>query len=56
MSLLFVHYLVLLSSNLHPYQRIILVGGFGESEYLRRALVSTFETTGKIAVTIPDNP
>ncbi|RAH43079.1 Hsp70 family protein [Aspergillus brunneoviolaceus CBS 621.78] len=36
--------------------RIILVGGFGESEYLRRALVSTFETTGKIAVTIPDNP
>ncbi|RAH86012.1 actin-like ATPase domain-containing protein [Aspergillus japonicus CBS 114.51] len=36
--------------------RIILVGGFGESEYLRRALVSTFETTGKIAVTVPDNP
>ncbi|PYI31866.1 actin-like ATPase domain-containing protein [Aspergillus indologenus CBS 114.80] len=36
--------------------RIILVGGFGDSEYLRKAVKSTFATTGEIAVTIPTDP
>ncbi|OJJ97569.1 hypothetical protein ASPACDRAFT_1890175 [Aspergillus aculeatus ATCC 16872] len=39
-----------------PINRIILVGGFGGSEYLCRRVRSTFGTTGKITVTIPPNP
>ncbi|KAL2819072.1 hypothetical protein BDW59DRAFT_181760 [Aspergillus cavernicola] len=36
--------------------RIVLVGGFGDSEYLRKAFRSSFGSTGKIAITVPDNP
>ncbi|KAE8370730.1 actin-like ATPase domain-containing protein [Aspergillus caelatus] len=36
--------------------RIILVGGFGDSEYLRKSFRSSFEAEGKITVTIPDAP
>ncbi|RAH64719.1 Hsp70 family protein [Aspergillus aculeatinus CBS 121060] len=36
--------------------RIILVGGFGNSEYLQKAIKSTFATTGEIAVTNPTDP
>ncbi|PYI02703.1 actin-like ATPase domain-containing protein [Aspergillus sclerotiicarbonarius CBS 121057] len=36
--------------------RIILVGGFGDSEYLRKAFRSAFELQDKIAITVPDNP
>ncbi|KAF5861274.1 hypothetical protein ETB97_000466 [Aspergillus alliaceus] len=36
--------------------RIILVGGFGDSEYLRKSFRSSFEVQDKITVTIPDAP
>ncbi|KAM0091075.1 hypothetical protein ACP6JD_005519 [Aspergillus fumigatus] len=36
--------------------RIVLVGGFGDSEYLRKAFRSSFESTGKITITVPDSP
>ncbi|KAL3430242.1 hypothetical protein BDV09DRAFT_202347 [Aspergillus tetrazonus] len=36
--------------------RIILVGGFGDSEYLREAFKSTFASDGKIAITVPEIP
>ncbi|RDW64368.1 Hsp70 family protein [Aspergillus mulundensis] len=36
--------------------RIILVGGFGDSEYLRNAFKSSFGLGGKIAITVPDLP
>ncbi|KAL4948273.1 hypothetical protein BDW69DRAFT_199012 [Aspergillus filifer] len=36
--------------------RIILVGGFGDSEYLRAAFRSSFAVDGKIAITVPDIP
>ncbi|KAL2819288.1 hypothetical protein BDW59DRAFT_151587 [Aspergillus cavernicola] len=36
--------------------RVVLVGGFGDSEYLRQAIRSTFENDGKITVTVPDIP
>ncbi|KAL5045389.1 hypothetical protein BDW71DRAFT_215236 [Aspergillus fruticulosus] len=36
--------------------RIILVGGFGDSEYLREAIKSSFASDGKIAVTVPEIP
>ncbi|RAL02598.1 uncharacterized protein BO80DRAFT_492317 [Aspergillus ibericus CBS 121593] len=36
--------------------RIILVGGFGDSEYLRKAFRDTFELQEKIMITVPDNP
>ncbi|KAL4933394.1 Hsp70 family protein [Aspergillus undulatus] len=36
--------------------RIVLVGGFGDSEYLRKAFRSTFESDGKISVTVPEIP
>ncbi|KAL4942784.1 hypothetical protein BDV06DRAFT_211602 [Aspergillus oleicola] len=36
--------------------RIILVGGFGDSEYLRQAFKSSFAFDGKIAITVPDIP
>ncbi|KAL4901109.1 hypothetical protein BDW74DRAFT_88294 [Aspergillus multicolor] len=36
--------------------RIILVGGFGDSEYLRRAFKLAFEQDGKIAITVPEIP
>ncbi|OJJ02097.1 hypothetical protein ASPVEDRAFT_887752 [Aspergillus versicolor CBS 583.65] len=35
--------------------RIILVGGFGDSEYLRNAFRNTFGPTGNITVTVPKN-
>ncbi|KAL2864835.1 Hsp70 family protein [Aspergillus lucknowensis] len=35
--------------------RIVLVGGFGDSEYLRSAFRKEFGTDGKTAVTIPNN-
>lgn len=37
-------------------QRIILVGGFGDSEYLRQELAKHFELAGRITITVPDNP
>ncbi|KAF7169279.1 hypothetical protein CNMCM5623_002075 [Aspergillus felis] len=36
--------------------RIVLVGGFGDSEYLRKAFRSSFGSTGKITITVPDSP
>ncbi|KAF7157792.1 hypothetical protein CNMCM6106_003921 [Aspergillus hiratsukae] len=36
--------------------RIVLVGGFGDSEYLRKAFKSSFGSTGKITITVPDSP
>ncbi|GFF52593.1 heat shock 70 kDa protein 12A [Aspergillus udagawae] len=36
--------------------RIVLVGGFGDSEYLRKAIRSSFGSTGKITITVPDSP
>ncbi|KAG5291454.1 Hsp70 family protein [Histoplasma ohiense] len=39
----------------HRINRIILVGGFGDSEYLRRKFRSSFESMD-ITVTIPDKP
>ncbi|KAG5305456.1 Hsp70 family protein [Histoplasma capsulatum G186AR] len=39
----------------HRINRIILVGGFGDSEYLRRKFRSSFESMD-IAVTVPDKP
>ncbi|KAL4733033.1 hypothetical protein BDV11DRAFT_200880 [Aspergillus similis] len=36
--------------------RIILVGGFGDSEYLREAFKSSFALNGKIAITVPEIP
>ncbi|KAF4216546.1 hypothetical protein CNMCM8980_001983 [Aspergillus fumigatiaffinis] len=36
--------------------RIVLVGGFGDSEYLRKAFKSSFGSTGKIIITVPDSP
>ncbi|OAX80402.1 hypothetical protein ACJ72_05262 [Emergomyces africanus] len=39
----------------HRINRIILVGGFGDSEYLRRKFRSSFEPMG-IAITVPDKP
>ncbi|EED23507.1 Hsp70 family protein [Talaromyces stipitatus ATCC 10500] len=36
--------------------RIILVGGFGDSYYLRQELVKHFESAGRITITVPDNP
>ncbi|RAL13363.1 Hsp70 family protein [Aspergillus homomorphus CBS 101889] len=36
--------------------RIILVGGFGDSEYLRQRVLRTFETSSNITITIPTNP
>ncbi|KAL2851693.1 hypothetical protein BJX68DRAFT_265937 [Aspergillus pseudodeflectus] len=35
--------------------RIILVGGFGDSDYLRNAFLRSFGNGGKIEVTTPDN-
>ncbi|RDW74281.1 Hsp70 family protein [Aspergillus mulundensis] len=35
--------------------RIILVGGFGNSEYLRTAFRNSFDPAGNIAVTVPNN-
>ncbi|KAL4863291.1 hypothetical protein BDV12DRAFT_202257 [Aspergillus spectabilis] len=37
-------------------KRIILVGGFGDSEYLRKAFKSSFGSDGKIAITVPEIP
>ncbi|KAL3478805.1 hypothetical protein BJX99DRAFT_223928 [Aspergillus californicus] len=36
--------------------RIILVGGFGDSEYLRKSFRSQFGSDGEIAITVPDSP
>ncbi|KAL4734478.1 actin-like ATPase domain-containing protein [Aspergillus similis] len=36
--------------------RIILVGGFGDSEYLRKSFRSQFGSDGQITVTVPDSP
>ncbi|EEP75420.1 conserved hypothetical protein [Uncinocarpus reesii 1704] len=36
--------------------KIILVGGFGDSEYLRRAFQKSFGSDGNILVTVPDRP
>ncbi|KAL2862593.1 Hsp70 family protein [Aspergillus lucknowensis] len=36
--------------------RIVLVGGFGDSEYLRKSFRSSFGLAGKIAITVPDSP
>ncbi|GIJ81658.1 hypothetical protein Asppvi_000157 [Aspergillus pseudoviridinutans] len=36
--------------------RIVLVGGFGDSEYLRKAFRTSFGSTGKITITVPDSP
>ncbi|RAL15262.1 Hsp70 family protein [Aspergillus homomorphus CBS 101889] len=36
--------------------RIILVGGFGDSEYLRQTLERSFGQTGQISITVPDYP
>ncbi|KAH8702220.1 Hsp70 family protein [Talaromyces proteolyticus] len=36
--------------------RIILVGGFGDSEYLRQAVKKTFGSEKKLTITIPNNP
>ncbi|KAI9373397.1 hypothetical protein BJX61DRAFT_533164 [Aspergillus egyptiacus] len=36
--------------------RIIPVGGFGDSEYLRKAMTSAFASTGQITITVPDCP
>ncbi|KAL2827784.1 actin-like ATPase domain-containing protein [Aspergillus cavernicola] len=36
--------------------RIILVGGFGDSEYLRKSFQSSFASNGKITITVPDSP
>ncbi|RAO68865.1 uncharacterized protein BHQ10_004877 [Talaromyces amestolkiae] len=36
--------------------RIILVGGFGDSEYLRKAIKKTFGSNEKMAITVPSNP
>ncbi|KAL4785997.1 actin-like ATPase domain-containing protein [Aspergillus varians] len=36
--------------------RILLVGGFGDSEYLRKAIKSAFEGDSKIAITVPEIP
>ncbi|KAL3480533.1 hypothetical protein BJX99DRAFT_266451 [Aspergillus californicus] len=35
--------------------RIILVGGFGDSEYLRTAFRNAFSPAGNIAITVPNN-
>ncbi|KAE8364462.1 hypothetical protein BDV27DRAFT_128405 [Aspergillus caelatus] len=37
-------------------KRIVLVGGFGDSEYLRKTMRSSFESSGNITITIPDSP
>ncbi|KAL4783416.1 actin-like ATPase domain-containing protein [Aspergillus varians] len=37
-------------------KRIVLVGGFGDSEYLRKSLKNSFHSRGKMAITVPDNP
>ncbi|GFG22579.1 heat shock 70 kDa protein 12A [Aspergillus udagawae] len=36
--------------------RIILAGGFGDSEYLRSAFKRSFWSTDNITITVPDNP
>ncbi|KAL4789394.1 actin-like ATPase domain-containing protein [Aspergillus venezuelensis] len=36
--------------------RIVLVGGFADSEYLRKSFNTTFGSDGKMAITVPDNP
>ncbi|RHZ47431.1 Hsp70 family protein [Aspergillus thermomutatus] len=36
--------------------RIILAGGFGDSEYLRSAFKRLFWSTNNIVITVPDNP
>ncbi|KAL4919680.1 hypothetical protein BDW62DRAFT_199691 [Aspergillus aurantiobrunneus] len=36
--------------------RIILVGGFGDSEYLRESFRAAFGSNGRIAITVPDSP
>ncbi|KAL3461817.1 hypothetical protein BJX64DRAFT_260157 [Aspergillus heterothallicus] len=36
--------------------RIVLVGGFGDSEYLRKAFRTEFESDGKISITVPEIP
>ncbi|KAL4876440.1 hypothetical protein BJY04DRAFT_231620 [Aspergillus karnatakaensis] len=35
--------------------RVILVGGFGDSEYLRNVFREAFDPSGKITVTVPNN-
>lgn len=40
----------------HGYQRIILVGGFGDSPYLLQAVKRTFGQNKKITITVPSNP
>jgi hypothetical protein len=45
-----------LGTSLTDSQRIILVGGFGDSEYLRKSFRSKFGLDGKIAITVPDSP
>lgn len=37
-------------------QRIILAGGFGDSEYLREAFMAAFWSTDQLIVTVPDSP
>ncbi|KAK6828704.1 hypothetical protein RU639_003752 [Aspergillus parasiticus] len=37
-------------------KRIVLVGGFGDSEYLRKTMRSSFESGENITITIPDSP
>lgn len=37
-------------------QRIILAGGFGDSEYLREAFRAAFWLTDQLIVTVPDSP
>jgi hypothetical protein len=46
----------ILDFRIDKFQRIILVGGFGDSEYLRQAIKKAFGADGKIAITVPDNP
>ncbi|KAJ0417519.1 hypothetical protein BJY00DRAFT_325500 [Aspergillus carlsbadensis] len=41
-------------ANRQAINRIILVGGFGDSDYLRKAFLDTFGRAG-IEVTVPDN-
>jgi len=43
-------------STLNTINRIILVGGFGDSEYLRAAFKRSFSSDAKIVVTVPDKP
>jgi phosphoribosylformylglycinamidine (FGAM) synthase-like amidotransferase family enzyme len=38
------------------YQRIIVVGGFGDSEYLRQAFRKSFGSDSKVIITVPDTP